>query len=579
MLKKILVLVLLSSSCLMQSQIKKSPLTETFNMSIPQEKTYIQTNTNLLLAGEYLYYKVYCLEEKTGTYSKISKLAYVELVGSNNNVVFKHKLKLENSNAQGDFFIPSTILTGNYKLIVYTNWSKNKAYNSFYEHDIYILNPFTTEVQKIISSKTKMDTVIVQQSNTIEDSVIYTPELKLSTNKEIYNTRQKATVTLTSDNYKTHRGNYSLSIRKLDSIEIIKGFKLKSSVIKTPDDIFYLPELRGEIISGKIKALNASSVANIAVTLSIPGKDYIFKIVQTNAEGQFFFNIREDYNSSSVIIQVQEPNKEDYKIVIDEKIFNNYDYLNFSGLELNPNIKSWLEQRNIRNQIENAYFAVKSDSILQNKLNDESFFYPIATAYVLDDYTRFNTVKETFVEIITTASLIKKDGDNKFVLFGNKNTEIDDASTHLNPLILVDGLVIQNNEDIINYSAKNIESISIVNSNYIYGSKFFDGIIAFVTKKGDFKISKNSKHLKQIELKSPLNEKLYYMPNYNKKLNRIPDFRNQLLWKPNVILNEDEVTIEFFTSDNVGKYSVKLEGYTVEGVHITNTKNIIVSNK
>ena len=227
MLKKILVLVLLSSSCLMQSQIKKSPLTETFNMSIPQEKTYIQTNTNLLLAGEYLYYKVYCLEEKTGTYSKISKLAYVELVGSNNNVVFKHKLKLENSNAQGDFFIPSTILTGNYKLIVYTNWSKNKAYNSFYEHDIYILNPFTTEVQKIISSKTKMDTVIVQQSNTIEDSVIYTPELKLSTNKEIYNTRQKATVTLTSDNYKTHRGNYSLSIRKLDSIEIIKGFKLK----------------------------------------------------------------------------------------------------------------------------------------------------------------------------------------------------------------------------------------------------------------------------------------------------------------------------------------------------------------
>ena len=126
-----------------------------------------------------------------------------------------------------------------------------------------------------------MDTVIVQQSNTIEDSVIYTPELKLSTNKEIYNTRQKATVTLTSDNYKTHRGNYSLSIRKLDSIEIIKGFKLKSSVIKTPDDIFYLPELRGEIISGKIKALNASSVANIAVTLSIPGKDYIFKIVQS----------------------------------------------------------------------------------------------------------------------------------------------------------------------------------------------------------------------------------------------------------------------------------------------------------
>ena len=145
-LKKIVLLMLLSLSSLMQGQIKKSSLTKTFNISIPQEKTYIHTNTNLLLAGEYLYYKIYCLNENTGAYSEISKLAYVELVGSNKNIVFKHKLRLENGNAQGDFFIPSSILTGNYKLIAYTNWTKNKSYNSFYEHDIYILNPFTTEV-------------------------------------------------------------------------------------------------------------------------------------------------------------------------------------------------------------------------------------------------------------------------------------------------------------------------------------------------------------------------------------------------------------------------------------------------
>ncbi len=221
-LKKTVLLILLSLSSLMQSQIRKSPLTETFNMSIPQEKMYMQTNTNLLLTGEYLYYKVYCLKEKTGTFSKISKLAYVELVGSNNNVVFKHKLKLENSTAHGDFFIPSTILTGNYKLIVYTNWAKNKAYNSFYEHDIYILNPFTIETQKVKHNKIKMDTVIVQRSYTIKDSVINIPELKLSTNKEVYNTREKVTVTLTTDHYKTHRGNYSLSIRKLDNTNMHK---------------------------------------------------------------------------------------------------------------------------------------------------------------------------------------------------------------------------------------------------------------------------------------------------------------------------------------------------------------------
>lgn len=564
----------------MHSQIRKSPLTETFNMSIPQEKTYIQTNTNLLLTGEYLYYKVYCLNEKTGIYSKISKLAYVELVGLNNNIVFKHKLKLENGISHGDFFIPSTILTGNYKLIVYTNWAKNKAYNSFYEHDIYILNPFTIETQKVINSRIKMDSVIVQQSDTIKDSVINIPELKLSTNKEVYNTREKVTVTLKTDNYKTYRGNYSLSIRKLDSIEIIKDFTVNSSVVKTPDDIFYLPELRGEIISGKLKSLNASSVANKTMALSIPGKNYIFKIAQTNATGQFFFNVKEDNYSSSAIIQVQEPNKEDYKIIIDEKEFNNYDHLIFSTIKLNSNIKSWLEQRNIRNQIENAYFKVKSDSISQKKLSDESFFHPKATTYVLDDYTRFKTIKQTFVEIIESASLIKEDGDNRFVVYGgNKIKEMDDALPDLDPLVLVDGLLIQDNEDIIDYNSMNIESISIVNSIYIYGSKIFDGIIAFETKKGNFKISKNSKHFKQLELKKVLNNKSYYMPNYEKELNRIPDFRNQLLWEPDLGLYEDQVYTDFFTSDNEGKYAVKLEGYSEEGVYITNTKYIIVSNE
>lgn len=578
-LKKIVLLMLLSLSSLMQGQIKKSSLTKTFNISIPQEKTYIHTNTNLLLAGEYLYYKIYCLNENTGAYSEISKLAYVELVGSNKNIVFKHKLRLENGNAQGDFFIPSSILTGNYKLIAYTNWTKNKSYNSFYEHDIYILNPFTTEVQKELPIKTKTNTIIVKQNNTFEDSVVNIPELKLSTNKRIYSTREKATVTITTDNHTAYQGNYLLSIRKIDSIEIIKDSPVNPGVVKTPDDIFYLPEIRGEIISGKLKALNASSVAKKTVALSIPGKDYIFKIAQTNSKGQFFFNIKENYNHVSAIIQVQELNKEDYEIVLDNKVFNNYDHLAFSTLELNPNIKTILEQRSIRNQIENAYFRVKSDSILKNKISYESFFHPNATTYILDDYTRFKTIKETFVEIISSASLIKDDGDDRFIVYGNKIKEMDDALTNINPLVLVDGLLIQDNEDVINYSAMNIESISIVYGIYIYGSKIFDGIIAFETKKKDFKISKNSKHFKQLELKRAFNNKSYYMPDYKEELNRIPDFRNQLLWKPNLGLYEDQVNIDFFTSDNVGNYVVKLEGYSEEGIYLTNAKYITVSKK
>ena len=49
------------------------------------------------------------------------------------------------------------------------------------------------------------------------------------------------------------------------------------------------------------------------------------------------------------------------------------------------------------------------------------------------------------------------------------------------------------------------------------------------------------------------------------KSNQIPDFRQQLLWIPNLKLNKDGTTIEFFTSDIIGNYEIRVEGFTVKG--------------
>ncbi len=48
---------------------------------IPQETIFIHFNSTLLLTGEYLYYKVYCLNTETNYLSDLSKMAYVELIG------------------------------------------------------------------------------------------------------------------------------------------------------------------------------------------------------------------------------------------------------------------------------------------------------------------------------------------------------------------------------------------------------------------------------------------------------------------------------------------------------------------
>ena len=111
-------------------------------MSIPQEKVFLHHNTSLLLTGEYLYYKLYCFNANTNKLSEISKMGYVELISENGTSIFKHKIKLINGLGQGDYFVPTSIPSGNYKLLAYTQWMRNGEKHNFFSSDISIVNPF-----------------------------------------------------------------------------------------------------------------------------------------------------------------------------------------------------------------------------------------------------------------------------------------------------------------------------------------------------------------------------------------------------------------------------------------------------
>ena len=61
--------------------------------NIPQESIQTQLNTNLLLTGETLYYKLYCFLENSKKLSGLSKYAYVELINRDRKVVIKINTK------------------------------------------------------------------------------------------------------------------------------------------------------------------------------------------------------------------------------------------------------------------------------------------------------------------------------------------------------------------------------------------------------------------------------------------------------------------------------------------------------
>ncbi|WP_348797951.1 hypothetical protein [Flavobacterium adhaerens] len=65
----------------------------------------------------------------------------------------------------------------------------------------------------------------------------------------------------------------------------------------------------------------------------------------------------------------------------------------------------------------------------------------------------------------------------------------------------------------------------------------------------------------------------YFTPDYKDKSKneRIPDYRYQLLWIPQLNLPETKTPLSFYTSDVTGKFEINIEGFTENGIPISLT--------
>jgi hypothetical protein len=553
------------------AQIPKQALTMDTQV-FPLEKVRVSMNSDVLLAGELLQYKGYALDDSNKK-SKLSKTLYVSLRNETDSVVFSHKLPLENGTAAGDYFLPASLKTGVYTLVAYTNFAKNKPLEACFQKNIYVINTFV----KVPNFEKKGDTVrlsfLEQSPEKYFDNSAIEP-FQIASNKTTYHFREQVSLNITQKDPSVS-GNFSLSVRKINPVEVADGLPSRATAL--PSEIFYLPEMRGEILSGVvISEKEGTPVPNQEVSLTIPGKDFIFKIAKTNASGRFFFSISEGYEASKSLVQLSGGEGADRKIVMDPKNLALEPAVP-SFLKLDPQLENWLKSRSVQLQIENAYFEVKKDSVLDAPKSPR-FFDNLGTVYGLDDYTRFATVRETFIEIVSLAA-IRGAGDA--ITFSVNNPYDPNGIAKFNnipPLVLMDGIEVRNNSEVINYNAREIEKIRVINKPYRYGPKIYSGIIAITTKKGNF-VPNRSENIQQIDLPPLEQKKIPFAVEYgpNSKWSRIPDYRVQLLWQPEIRLTGNTYETIFFTSDVSGIFEMVLEGFSDEGkfISVKNYFNVV----
>lgn len=529
------------------------------------EIIYLNINNSTFITGENLNYKVSCLSKNELTTSNLTKVAYIELLNEKKQCLVKQKIFLIKGNGFGDIFLPTTLETGNYKLIAYTNWMLNFK-SDFFQKDILIYNPY-----KKSDIKFTLENNYKQKDNQLEKS---NNNLTFQVNKKKFSNRELVKINISASNEEFKNGNYILSIHKKDNLDLTNDeqniLNLTSNSYKELKEEslinLNLPEIRGEIISGKlISKNNISEVGNKNIALSIPGKSFAFKITKTDIKGNFNFIIDEPFTNPDLTFQIIDDNAKEYKIELTQQSKIDYSQISFpNNIIFNEKIKESIEERMVSSQIENAYYTQKKDSIFSFNYN-RSFFENQSKEFILDDFTRFTTIKETIIEIIPRMHL-KKENDSYSIYLDDYN---NGNELPFPTLILIDGLYISDVNELIEYNPKNIQKINVIYGGYQFGTKLFNGIVSFSTKNFDFESKTKGDFLVKPELLRPLPLKNYYTPNYKiKKLDRIPDYRHQLLWEPNLILENATKEIEFFTSDLSGTFEILVEGISKTGTPV-----------
>lgn len=178
----------------------------------------------------------------------------------------------------------------------------------------------------------------------------------------------------------------------------------------------------------------------------------------------------------------------------------------------------------------------------------------------MSDYVSLPTMREVFFELIPGV-VIRSDR--------YKKVQIMDLTTRRPLTLFIDGVLIDDPNQILNLDPEEVEQIDILTSDYRVGDLFIPGLINVITREADFSGRKTSRNAVLIPFRLYEPDRYFVSPAYDSPeafSGREPDFRNTLYWDPSIKCDEDgRFIIEFWSSDNTGDYHIDLTGLSETG--------------
>ncbi len=167
-MKKYLLLILIFNYFFLFSQAPIPSSLEKYRNDYIPEKVFVHTDKNIYAGGEVIWMAVYLVDGQTHLSGTLSNVIKVELRNSEGKVISSKSIFSDKGHAACDIALPTSISTGNYQLVAYTNYQKNTGVETLFRKTLRIipglqLTERTPPIQKTLtsfkSSKEAMPTV------------------------------------------------------------------------------------------------------------------------------------------------------------------------------------------------------------------------------------------------------------------------------------------------------------------------------------------------------------------------------------------------------------------------------------
>ena len=547
------------------------------------EHVVFHTDRPLYVSGETIWFKMYVFVSQQNRLSNFSKVGYMELISQEGVVISRVKIGLEKGRGVGAIKLPKELNNGSYTLRAYTQGLRNSGAKSFARNSLIILNP-NQPIVRADEEKAEAYEAFEPGGTFISVASENQLQVEIKTSESEFSQRQLATLEITTSDPagRPVAADLSLSVtlpspefkHKRELFPQMNDNKTNSFPI-SPMTIHFPAEREGMYLRGKVinKTTNRGE-PSVDVYLAFPGKTASVYSVKTDQAGQFSFLLPKLFGLKEIILQARPKNPIPIAIELSEE-FHETKPTESIPFVLPP---AWAPLANatmVNAQIRQAYQAFELPPVYhtQQSFGDFPFFGKPDAQYYLDDYTRF-PLPEFFYEVVPEVRVRGKFGAEELKLLNEWETTSEETP----PLLLVDGVPVFDQRTFLKINNKLIASTEVVRDPFWLNPGIFDGIIQISSFEGDARCFVLPETALRTSFLTFLPQQEFVMPDYGSKPDsRLPDFRNTLYWNPSIQTNaEGKARIQFYTSDAIGEYAVRVEGVSDTGLLGTGSSMIEV---